>query len=97
MALLTNGEQLNAPSTTAHFPFVDSRLNPSSALAARKVAQVPLVYHVPPLMMQPLFLPPVLTFKCPLPLNGGPVGSGTWVWVRVCVGAGLPPLAALGG
>ena len=40
--------------------------------AAVKPAQVPVVYHVPPLMMQPVALPPVLTCKVPLPEKGVP-------------------------
>ena len=37
------------------------------------VAQVPVVYHVPPLMMQPLAFPPLVTGSVPLPEKGEPV------------------------
>lgn len=39
---------------------------------AVKVAQVPVVYHVPALMMQPTEFPPVVTIKYPLPVKGVP-------------------------
>ena len=39
-----------------------------------KVAHVPVVYHVPPEMMQPFVLPEVTTFRYPLPLKEPPVG-----------------------
>lgn len=36
------------------------------------VAQVPVVYHVPPLMIQPLVFPPLVTGSVPLPEKGEP-------------------------
>ena len=43
---------------------------PLLVLLVVNVAQVPVVYHVPPLIMQPFFLPPVSTLRYPLPEKG---------------------------
>lgn len=56
-----------------------------------KVAQVPVVYQVPALIIHPIELLPVLTFKYPLPENT-PVLVGAAVVVVVFVGVVLPPL-----
>lgn len=40
--------------------------------AAVKVAQVPPMYHVPALMMQPFAVPPEVTWRVPLPEKGVP-------------------------
>ena len=39
---------------------------------AVKVAQVPPMYHVPALMMQPFAVPPEVTWRVPLPEKGVP-------------------------
>ena len=62
--------------------------------AAVKDAQVPVVYHVPPLMMQPLVFPPLVTGSVPrpekgLPGVGVPVG-GVPVDVTAVVDGGVP-------
>lgn len=58
---------------------------------AVKVAQVPVVYHVPPLMMQPFVFPPLVTGRVPLPEKGIPgvgveVGGEVVAVVRVVEG-----------
>lgn len=60
---------------------------------AVKEAQVPVVYHVPPLMIQPLAVPPLVTGSVPLPLKGVPgVGlGGALVAVDNVVEGGAPP------
>ena len=45
---------------------------PFVVVVAVKVAHVPVVYHVPALMMQPVALPPVVTCRVPLPSKGAP-------------------------
>lgn len=70
-------------------------MNPVPDAVAVNVAQVPPIYHVPPLMMQPLFAPPSVTSRYPLPENGVPgavVPVGAVVVVVVVVGAGEPVL-----
>lgn len=53
---------------------------------AVKPAQVPVVYHVPPLMMQPFVRPPLVTGRVPRPEKGTP-------GVDVAVGEGGAPVA----
>jgi hypothetical protein len=65
--------QLNLPPDTAQLPFDDVKVNWSPEAEAVKPAQVPVVYQVPLEMMQPFLLPPVMTLRYPLPLNGEPV------------------------
>lgn len=73
-------------------------MKPAPDAVAVNVAQVPPIYHVPPLMMQPLFAPPSVTSRYPLPENGVPgvvvpVGAVVVVVVvAVVVGAGEPLL-----
>ena len=70
-------------------------MKPVPDAVAVNVAQVPPIYHVPPLMMQPLFAPPSVTCRYPLPENGVPgavVPVGAVVAVVVVVGAGEPLL-----
>ena len=82
----------------AHFPLLEVRVKPVPDAVAVNVAQVPPTYHVPPLMMQPLFAPPSVTWRYPLPENGVPgavvpVGAVVVVIVVVVVvGAGEPLL-----
>ena len=67
-------------------------MKPVPDAVAVNVAQVPPIYHVPPLMMQPLFAPPSVTSRYPLPENGVPgavVPVGAAVVVVVVV-AGEP-------
>ena len=40
-----------------------------------KVAHVPVVYHVPPLMIHPFWTPPLVTGNVPLPEKSVPVGN----------------------
>ena len=68
-------------------------MKPVPDAVAVNVAQVPPIYHVPPLMMQPLFAPPSVTSRKPLPENGVPgavVPVGAAVVVVVVVGLGEP-------
>lgn len=60
-----------------------------------KVAQVPVVYQVPALMIHPAEVLPLLTFRYPFPENTPvPVGMDVEVLVvaEVVVGVPLPPL-----
>ncbi len=54
-----------------------------------KVAHVPVVYQVPPLMTQPFCTPPVVTGSMPLP-EGMPVPAGGIAAVVVEGGSPLP-------
>ena len=76
----------------AHFPLLEVRVKPVPDAVAVNVAQVPPIYHVPPLMIQPLFAPPSVTSRYPLPENGvpGPVVPVGAAVVVVVVGAGEP-------
>ena len=47
-------------------------MKPEPDTVAVKVAQVPPMYHVPPLMMQPFACPPAVTWRVPLPEKGVP-------------------------
>ena len=62
-----------------------------------KVAHVPVVYQVPPLMMQPFVLPPDVTGSVPRPEKGLPgVEVEVGEVVLVLVGGGLVPPDPLG-
>lgn len=64
---------------------------------AVKEAQVPVVYHVPPLIMQPLAVPPLVTGSVPFPEKGLPgVGLGGAVVAVDNVVEGGVPLVPLG-
>ena len=80
---------MRAPETMAHFPLLLVRVKPEVPEGvAVKVAQVPVVYHVPALMMQPSGVPLVVTCKVPLPDKGVPgelVGEVVGVVVVVVV------------
>lgn len=56
---------------------------------AVNVAQVPVVYHVPPLIMHPFCEPLLVTRSVPLPENEVP-GVLVGVVVAVVVGGGVP-------
>ena len=64
------------------------KLSPDEPEEAVKVAQVPLVYQVPREMMQPFWLPFVITLRCPRPLKGVP-------GLEVDVGDGPEPVVVL--
>lgn len=87
----TLASHVSAPPTIPHLPFELVNVNPSPASVAEKVAQVPVVYHVPLLMIHPFLLPSTSTLIYPFPLNGVPGAD-------VLVGAGPPTvvLVALG-
>ena len=72
VAVETLDPQTSAPETTPHLPLLDASVKPDSDVVAVNVAQVPVVYHVPAEMMQPVLELPTLTFKCPFPLKGVP-------------------------
>lgn len=60
-----------------------------------KVAQVPVVYHVPLLMIQPFCLPPLVTNRVPLPTKDVPgalVGEAPTLLVDVGRGVGRLPV-----
>ena len=63
-------------------------MNPLPDAAAVKVAHVPVVYHVPALMMQPVGFDEVVTCRVPLPEKGVPGEE---------VGGLLPGLVVVGG
>ena len=93
VAVLMLVPQLSAPDTTPHFPLLDVRVKPEPEAAAVKVAHVPVVYHVPPLMIHPSAFPPVVTCNVPLPENGVPglvVGPDPAVVVVVVGGLVVP-------
>ena len=50
-------------------------MKPPEAVAAVKVAQVPPMYQVPPLMIQPAVLPAWVTGRVPRPVKGVPGGG----------------------
>ena len=74
-------------------PLLDFRVKPLPDAVAVKVAQVPPMYHVPALMMQPFDAPPEVTWRVPLPENGVPgevVGLVLGVEVVVVVVVEVP-------
>lgn len=85
--------QLKVPEVTAQRPLLDLSVKPLPEGVAVKEAQVPEVYHVPPLMIQP----PLSTLRVPLPLNGVPGGLVPVGAVVVVVGdpVGAAPLLGM--
>lgn len=82
--------QLRLLFTTPQLPLLEVNVNPAFPEAvALKPAHVPVVYHVPPLMIHPFDPPPVLTCSVPLPENGPPGTVGESV--------GVGPLPAVVG
>jgi len=79
---------------TAQRPLLDVSVKPVPEAVAVKPAHVPVVYHVPPLMMQPFAWPLVETWSVPLPEKGVPgavvgvVPGGVVVVVVVADGGG---------
>lgn len=71
---VTLDEHVSTLLLTAHLPLLDVSVKPEPEGEAVNDAQVPVVYHVPPLIMQPSTLPPVVTGMVPLPENGVPSG-----------------------
>lgn len=69
---MTEEAQTRSVFWTAHLPLLEVRVKPVPDAAAVKVAQVPPMYHVPALMMQPLDAPPDVTWRVPLPEKGVP-------------------------
>ena len=66
-------------------------------VVAVKVAQVPVVYQVPLLMIQPFCSPPLVTNKVPLPEKDAPgVLVGTLPTLLVVVGRGEGRVPVLG-
>jgi len=65
---------VNNPPATAQLPLLDTNvkvLGPREAAVPVKVAHVPVVYHVPALIIQPFAAPPTgLTGIVPLPMKG---------------------------
>ncbi len=55
-----------------HFPLPELRVNPDPDAVAVNFAHVPVVYHVPELIIHPRALPPELTCNVPFPENGAP-------------------------
>lgn len=89
--LLTEDEQVKAPEEMAQRPLDDFKVNPLPDAAAVKVAQVPLVYQVPPEMMQPFWLPPETTLRVPEPLKELPVAVALALLVVVVLVAVAVP------
>lgn len=65
----TDEPQDSAPLTIPQLPFDDFNVKPEPEEVAVIVAQVPVVYHVPPEMMHPCWLPEVTTLRKPEPLK----------------------------
>lgn len=87
--------------TIPQFPLLELRVNPDPDAAAVNVAHVPVVYHVPELIIHPSALPPVLTCSVPLPEKGAPgtlvpVGPAPVV-VEVVVLPPVPVVSVAGG
>ena len=73
----TVGVEMEAPHvsvllTIPHLPLLELRVKPEPEAAAVKVAHVPVVYQVPPLIIHPSAFPPVVTCSVPFPENGAP-------------------------
>ena len=65
--------QLKFLFTIPQAPLLEVSVKPALPEAvAVKPAHVPVVYQVPPLMMQPIACPPMLTWSVPLPEKGSP-------------------------
>ena len=80
---------------TAQGPLLDVSVKPSPEAAAVNFAHVPPIYQVPALMMQPDELPPVVTWRVPVPEKGVPgtvVGPGLVGVVVVVEGGEVLPL-----
>jgi len=95
VAVVTVEEQTRLLLCTAHLPLLELRVKPVPEGVAVKVAHVPPMYQVPPLMIQPSVLPPYVTGRVPDPEKGVPgavVGPPPVGVVVVVVGAGEPPL-----
>lgn len=86
-AVVTPVPHVNVPLAALHLPLDDVKVNPPDTGAAVKVAHVPVVYHVPPEMMQPFVELPDVTGRVPLPENVPEVDVGAVV-VEVVVGGG---------
>ena len=72
-ASVTAAPHTSLSACTAHIPLLLVSVNPPSVAVAVKRAQVPVVYQVPTLMMQPVGLPPVgVTLRVPRPVKGVP-------------------------
>ena len=94
VGVVTVDAQVRTLFLTAHLPLLDVRVKPDPEAAAVNVAHVPVVYHVPPLMIQPVVFPPVVTGRVPLPEKGVPgVPVGPLPAVVVVV---VPPLLPFG-
>lgn len=95
VALVMLAPQLSLPEMTPHLPLLLVRVKPDPDAVAVNVAHVPVVYQVPPLMIQPFAVPPEVTCNVPLPENGIPglvVGEvADVVVVAVVVGGVLDP------
>ena len=76
VALVTLLPQTRLLDTTPHFPLLEVNVNPLLPEGvAVKVAHVPVVYQVPALIMQPVAVPEVVTWRVPLPEKGVPAGG----------------------
>lgn len=85
--VFTLESQVSISFSNVQDPLLDARVKKSSLLAVRtpmsgdvpatlNLAQVPNLYQVPRLMIQPFRRPLVNTSKFPRPVNGLPVGEG---------------------
>ena len=74
VGVVTVDEHVSTLLLTAHLPLLEVSVKPELEGEAVNDAHVPVVYHVPPLIMQPSAWPPVVTGKVPLPENGVPGG-----------------------
>ena len=96
VAVVTLEAQTRLLLCTAHFPLLDVNVNPLPEAVAVKPAHVPPMYHVPPLIIQPLLFPPDVTSSVPFPEKGVPgagvgVPAGGLVVVVSVVAGGVEP------
>lgn len=98
VAVVTEDAQTRFELWIAQRPLLDVRVKPEPEGVAVKVAQVPPMYHVPALMMQPSgeLLPEGVTWRVPLPENGVPGAVVGPVPAEVVVVVGEVPEPDLG-
>ena len=72
---VTPGPYDKVPLNIPQFPSEDLTIKSEPDAVAVNVAHVPLIYHVPALMIQPLVKPPVLMSRQPVSESIPPVGA----------------------
>lgn len=95
VAVDTEVPQAKTLFTIPHSPLLELRVKPDPDAAAVNVAHVPVVYHVPALIIQPSDFPPVLTCSVPLPEKGAPGVLVPVGFVPVLVVVDPPPVVVV--